>query len=91
MEFAHKLRLEREKAQQELDLLTEKLKVESVMTPVNLQRAILESIKEFYKSVPLESVKIVNIGANQGLESFISQLTAAIHETSKQLQETTEE
>ena len=63
----------------------------SAMKPVNISKAILESIREFYKNLPLESVRIVNIGANQGFESLISQVASAIRETGRQLQEETED
>ncbi|MCY3412321.1 MAG: SPFH domain-containing protein [Candidatus Heimdallarchaeota archaeon] len=87
LEFYHKLELSKAENDQELEILTQKYKIEAKLSPQNLQKLIVETIQEIYRELPIESVKIVNMGQNMGVEGIIGQIAAAIHEAQKQLEE----
>ena len=73
------------RADQERDLLRERLAVEATMTPTNVKMALLDKAESIYKALPLEQVKLINMGANQGLESLLASLVTALRSASEEL------
>ena len=77
---SNQLQLRTERHQTELEELRQKLEVEATMTSTNIKKAVLDSVEEIYKSLPIETVKLINLGPNQGVESLLTQVMATIRE-----------
>ncbi len=86
-----RLRLEGElekakrQAAHERELLRERLTLEATMTPTNVQMAILDRAEAIYKGLPLNQVKLVNVGPNQGVESLLANLVLALRALGEEL------
>jgi len=66
------------RAEHEREQLRGRLAVEASMTPINVELAILDKAESIYKALPLEQVKLVNIGPNQGFEALLTSLVTAL-------------
>jgi len=50
----------------ELAMLEKRLAVEKTLSPVNLQKMQLDTVKHVYSKLPLKEVKLVNLSGTQG-------------------------
>lgn len=75
---ANQIALEDERQRAELAAARARLELEAAMTPVNLQKATLDTLERLYQRLPVGSVKLVNVGPGQGVESLLAQLVAAV-------------
>lgn len=85
MRVENKLLVASMEEKQELSFLQDKIKLESKLSPQNIQKLIIDAVQNLYKDLPVSDVKIVNMGANQGIENIIAQVANAVYEVQKQL------
>ncbi|GIQ81406.1 hypothetical protein KIPB_006425 [Kipferlia bialata] len=71
--------------QQELTLLGRQLEVEKEAPPQSTQLRLMETVGGIYSNMPVESVKIVNMGQGMGVESAVQQMATAIKVAGEQL------
>jgi flotillin len=74
------------RAAAELGRRKDALALENTMTPLNLRRELLDTIAKIYAELPLESVKLINMGADQGVESLLTNVVAGVRRASEELE-----
>jgi len=84
LRLAGELKRSQLRAAHERDLLRDRLAVEATMTSTNLEMAILDKAESIYKALPLQQVKLINMGPNQGFESLLTNLVMALRSASKE-------
>ena len=50
-----------------------------------MQNSILSTVERVYASLPLEQVKLVNVGEGQGIESLLTNVLTAVRETAAEI------
>jgi flotillin len=85
LRLAGELKNSQLRADHERELLRERLAVEATMTSTNVEMAILDKAESIYKALPLEQVKLINMGPHQGLESLLTNLVMALRSASEEL------
>ena len=73
-----------------LEVRQERLELESSMTPMNLKMAMLDRMEAIYRELPLEQVKLVNLGLGQGVEALLTNAAAAFKQASVTLDDASE-
>lgn len=80
----NELELDNERHQAAMSALRERIELEATLSQTNLAKAALDTIERVYAQLPIDSVKLVNLGPNQGVESLVTQLVAAVRELGRE-------
>jgi flotillin len=72
--------------QAELTRREGELALENTMTPINERRELLETIAKIYAELPLENVKLINTGQDQGVESLLTNVVAGVRRANEALE-----
>jgi len=83
----HDLKMKELQNKFELKRIEERYAVDSKMSDINLKQKILQTVENIYKSMNVDSMKIVNFGQGQGLESGIGKMALALREIGNQLED----
>eukprot|EP01084_Bolivina_argentea_P064112 116956_1 len=81
----HSLKMKQLQHGFELKKIQDKYDVDAKMGDVNMKKQILTTVENVYKSMNVDSMKIVNFGTNQGLEHGIGKMAMALREVGNQL------
>merc|ERR1712154_383783 len=81
----HELKMKELQNKFELKKIEDRYVVDSKMSDINLKQEILRTVENIYKSMNVDSMKIVNFGQGQGLESGIGKMALALREIGSQL------
>ena len=84
-QLKHKLNIASMKHEAELKKIETGYKVDQSMGDINVKKMILKTVENIYRSMSVDSMKIVNFGPNQGLEHGIGKMAMAIKEVQSQL------
>ena len=82
----NRIALQARQAEADREKIRKRMELESEMTETNIKKAILDAAERIYERLPVEQVKLENLGPNMGLESLITQLALSLKEVGGSLE-----
>jgi hypothetical protein len=86
MNLEHTEALATQRHEQELARRGQALALDNTMTPLNMKRQVLETVERIYAELPLNEVKLVNMGSDQGVESLLTSVIAGVRQVGEELE-----